>query len=77
MWCKLEAVAMTVRDLLHCTLGWLKDAKVQNDSFPYDPSGGAEACWNTKCWLLNSNKAAASIRFSSWLIEWPHQNQDQ
>lgn len=49
MWCKLEAVAMTVRDLLHCTLGWLKDAKVQNDSFPYDPSGGAEACWNTKC----------------------------
>lgn len=48
MCCELGAVAMTVQGLLRCTSGWLKDAKAQNDRLPYDPSGGAEVCWNSK-----------------------------
>lgn len=56
---------------ISATFGWLKDAKAEKDRLWYGPSGGAGACWNSEGWLLDSNKTAASIRVSSWLIEWP------
>ena len=76
LWHELEAVAMRGQ-VLH--LWFLKEAK----SSKWQTSiWSLEVCWKNKCWLLNSNKTAASICISSWLTSskpksikeepWPH-----